>query len=106
MLLATLPDDAYLKLLTGQSYPLVNIGGGEDATITEIAETVAAVVGFKGRLRYDTSKPDGTPKKLLDASRIRALGWRPRISLREGVARTYDEAVKARLFEAAPSSPP
>ena len=67
----------------------INIGAGEDVTIAELAGLLAEVVGFGGRLAFDPSRPDGTPKKLLDASRVRALGWRPRIGLREGLARTY-----------------
>jgi GDP-L-fucose synthase len=68
---------------------ILNIGVGEDMTIRELAELVRAVVGFHGKLRFDPSKPDGTPQKLLDASRIHALGWRARTPLREGLAETY-----------------
>jgi GDP-L-fucose synthase len=67
----------------------INVGTGEDLTIRELAELVAAVVGYGGRIAWDTDKPDGTPRKLLDVSRIKALGWRPRIDLRDGVAETY-----------------
>jgi GDP-L-fucose synthase len=67
----------------------VNIGVGEDLPIREIAEMVAEVVGFEGTIEFDTTKPDGTPRKLLDVSRIRQLGWEPRIGLREGLAETY-----------------
>ena len=69
----------------------VNVGCGEDLPIRELAEMVRAEVGFAGEIRYDPAKPDGTPRKLLDVSRIRALGWAPRIPLREGIARTYRE---------------
>jgi GDP-L-fucose synthase len=68
----------------------INVGTGVDVTIKELAETVAEVVGFEGRLTWDTSKPDGTPRKLLDVSRIRALGWEPQIELRDGIASTYE----------------
>lgn len=68
----------------------VNVGTGEDLTIRELAEIVADVVGFTGDIVQDTTKPDGTPRKLLDVSRLRALGWEPQISLREGVLRTVD----------------
>ena len=71
--------------------PLVNIGSGADLTIRELAELVARVVGFKGALRFDASKPDGTPRKLLDVSRVRRLGWRARIGMEEGVALAYRE---------------
>ena len=68
---------------------LLNVGTGEDVTIGELAETVMAVVGFGGRIVYDRSKPDGTPRKLLDVSRIAALGWKACTPLREGIARSY-----------------
>jgi GDP-L-fucose synthase len=68
----------------------INVGWGSDITIGELARLVADCVGFKGELRFDHSRPDGTPRKLLDVSKITALGWRPRISLREGVAATCD----------------
>jgi GDP-L-fucose synthase len=67
----------------------INIGVGEDVSIAELAALVAEVVGFEGRIVYDTSKPDGTPRKLLDVSRLHALGWHARTSLRVGVAATY-----------------
>ncbi|MGW7428263.1 GDP-L-fucose synthase family protein [Streptomyces sp. NPDC054861] len=67
----------------------VNIGCGEDLTIRELAETVADVTGFRGRLAWDTAKPDGTPRKLLDVSRLSGLGWKPSIGLRDGIASTY-----------------
>jgi GDP-L-fucose synthase len=71
--------------------PLVNIGCGEDITIRALTELVAESVGFKGEIVWDHSKPDGTPRKLLDVSRIKALGWVPRVSLQEGLALTYRE---------------
>ncbi len=67
----------------------VNIGVGDDISIRDFAEMIADVVGFTGRFTYDTSKPDGTPRKLVDVSRLSALGWSSQISLREGVERTY-----------------
>ncbi|MFD1660317.1 GDP-L-fucose synthase family protein [Streptomyces caeni] len=67
----------------------VNIGTGTDLTIRELAELVAEVVGYQGRVEWDPSQPDGTPRKLLDVSRLTALGWAPRIGLREGLAQTY-----------------
>ena len=69
--------------------PLGNIGSGLDLTIRELAELVARAVGFKGALRFDSSKPDGTPRKLLDVSRVRRLGWASRIGMEEGVALAY-----------------
>jgi GDP-L-fucose synthase len=67
----------------------INIGWGEDLTIAELATTVAEVVGYNGKFRYATQKPDGVPQKLLDVSRLTAMGWQPRIPLRQGLARTY-----------------
>jgi GDP-L-fucose synthase len=72
--------------------PLVNVGTGEDVTIRELAETVMGVVGFNGRIVFDSSKPDGTPRKLLDVSRLASLGWRARTGLRDGIQAAYDAA--------------
>lgn len=81
--------DACLHLLDHYDGPEhVNVGCGTDSTIREIADTVASVVGFVGETRWDTSRPDGTPRKLLDVSKIESLGWRPKIDLRNGLERT------------------
>lgn len=69
---------------------IVNVGTGEDVTIRELSEMIRDIIGYTGRLAFDASKPDGTPQKLLDISKIRALGWSPKIPLREGLARTYE----------------
>jgi GDP-L-fucose synthase len=71
--------------------PLVNVGSGEDHTILELAQTVAEVVGFTGQIILDSSKPDGTPRKLMDSSRLRAQGWAPSVGLREGIGRAYQD---------------
>ena len=68
---------------------IVNIGIGKDITIRELAEMIKGIVGFKGSIQYDSSKPDGTPRKLLDVSRLGSMGWQPKISLREGIETTY-----------------
>lgn len=68
---------------------LVNIGWGEDQTIKELAETICEVVGYHGKLRFDPTRPDGTPRKVLDVSRLKALGWQPKITLREGLQQVY-----------------
>jgi GDP-L-fucose synthase len=68
----------------------INVGAGTELTIAELAQTIARVTGFKGEVRFDASKPDGTPRKLLDSARITALGWTPRISLEDGLRSTYD----------------
>jgi GDP-L-fucose synthase len=72
--------------------PLLNIGTGQDVTVRELAEIVMDVVGFRGRVSFDCSKPDGTPRKLLDVSRLAALGWRARTPLRAGIQMAYDAA--------------
>lgn len=83
--------DAVLHLMENYDGPeQVNVGVGKDSTIKEIAETVADLLGFEGDTEWDTSKPDGTPQKLLDVSRLAAAGWRAKISLREGLEQTID----------------
>jgi len=77
---------------------IINIGCGEDLTIKELAEKISQVVGFQGQLAWDAAKKDGTPRKLLDISRIKALGWSPKVSLDEGLKRTY-EVMKEELAE-------
>jgi GDP-L-fucose synthase len=82
--------DAVVHLLaTYDGEPIVNVGWGEDVTIRELAEMVAAATQFRGRLVFDASKPDGTPRKLLDTSRLTSLGWRPKITLKAGIEQTY-----------------
>jgi GDP-L-fucose synthase len=78
---------------------LINIGVGEDLTIQRLAELVCEVVGFKGRLRFDPEKPDGTPRKLLDVGRLQALGWSPRIDLKSGIANTYEWYLKNKVTD-------
>ncbi len=73
---------------------IINVGTGEDVSIRELAELICEIVGFEGELAWDASKPDGTPRKLLDISKIRRLGWSPSISLREGIGRTYEWFLK------------
>jgi GDP-L-fucose synthase len=86
---------ACLFLLEKYDSPeIVNVGGGEDISIRELAELISDVVGFKGKLAWDSSKPDGTPRKLLDVTKLRALGWSPQISLRDGIAQTYEWFLK------------
>jgi GDP-L-fucose synthase len=71
------------------SADIINIGCGEDLTIRDLAQLIAKIVGYRGLIQWDPSKPDGTPRKLLDVSRLRALGWRPRIALADGIRQTY-----------------
>ena len=89
--LLSLPAGKFQELLSDISPPLVNIGYGEDLHIADLARTVARVVGFRGSLRFDTSKPDGTPRKLMDSTRINALGWKPRTGLDTGIALAYQD---------------
>ncbi len=86
---------ACLFLLEKYDSPeIVNVGCGEDVTIREVVGLVCDVVGFDGELTWDKTKPDGTPRKLLDVSKLRGLGWEPSIPLRDGIARTYDWFLK------------
>jgi GDP-L-fucose synthase len=83
------------RLVNGNDrVPLYNVGCGEDVTIRELAETVRDVVGFEGELLFDSSKPDGTPRKLLDVSRLGDMGWRARVPLPEGIAIAYHDFLK------------
>ena len=82
--------DAVMYLLHRyDAEPIVNIGWGEDVTIRELAELIVSVIDYRGELIFDAAKPDGTPRKLLDVGRLSQLGWRPRISLKQGIEQTY-----------------
>lgn len=90
--------DACFFLLNNYDQELfVNIGTGEDLTIKELAEMIKGIVGFEGDLHWDTSKPDGTPRKLMDVSRLHEMGWKHRIGLREGITSVYAEFAKSEL---------
>jgi GDP-L-fucose synthase len=84
-------EDKLASLFSEALPPLVNIGCGEDLTIKELAEMVAEVVGFKGNLTFDTSKPDGTMRKVMDVSRINKLGWKRTMQLKEGIGLSYQD---------------
>ncbi len=73
----------------------INVGFGSDLSIKELAELIKEIVGFEGKIKFNNTKPDGTPRKLMDSSRIRALGWVPKITLKEGIKRTYMEVDKS-----------
>ncbi|MFZ4652523.1 MAG: GDP-L-fucose synthase family protein [Rubrivivax sp.] len=96
--LLTLPEAEYAGLLERYRPPLINVGCEAEVTIRELAEAAARVVGFTGQLIFDTSKPDGTPRKLMDSSRMFALGWRPQVSLDDGIWRSLDDYLRARLI--------
>ncbi len=88
--------DASLFLMNNyDSDELINVGAGEDISIKDLATLVQEVVGYDGRIEFDTTKPDGTPRKLLDVSRLRELGWLPRISLADGIAAVYQWFLRA-----------
>jgi len=96
--LMNLDDERYGSLLVEDEPPLINIGTGEDVTIRELAETVARVLEFDGDLTFDTTKPDGTPRKLMDVDRLHKLGWRHRIGLEQGIQLTW-ESVRDQLTQ-------
>ncbi|HEY0719763.1 MAG TPA: GDP-L-fucose synthase [Gammaproteobacteria bacterium] len=102
--LMNLPDEQFTTLLGSDEAasgifmpPVVNIGCGEDLTIKQLAELVQEVVGFTGELRFDTSKPDGTPRKLMDVSRLTAMGWKPRVELSQGLAMAYRDFLQGKM---------
>jgi GDP-L-fucose synthase len=104
VVLMGLDEDAF-KEQTDRYPPLLNIGCGTDLTIREIAVLAAKVVGFAGSLRFDTSKPDGTPRKLLDVGRISALGWRPGVPLEAGIALAYGDFLARSVQTGSPGLP-
>lgn len=89
--LLALPEEQAATFFNTDKPPLVNIGCGDDVTIRELAEMVQGVVGFQGRLVFDTTKPDGTPRKMLDVSQLRQWGWAPVMGLQDGIARAYQD---------------
>jgi GDP-L-fucose synthase len=90
LFLLNLPDEQFVTVANSQQEPpLVNVGWGEDVNIRELAVMIANVVGFKGTIGFDKSKPDGTPRKLLDVSRLTRLGWKPSVSLGQGLELAY-----------------
>ena len=103
LFLMNLDQKTFQSLVASETKaPLINVGSGQDQTIRELAEMIAGVVGFDGVLRFDPSKPDGTPRKLLDISRLSTLGWEPRTSLQTGIDIAYREFVKT--FDSTPHS--
>jgi GDP-L-fucose synthase len=94
--LMRLPDAEFGKLVAPAQAPVINIGAGADQSIAELAALIAEVFDYRGEFVYDASKPDGTPRKLLDSARIRALGWKPKAGLREGIALAYQDFLSDR----------
>lgn len=98
--LMNLPEDKFAVLLSSSTafannpLPLINIGCGEDIAIKELVEKVRQIIGFTGEIQWDRTKPDGTPRKLMDVKKIFSLGWSPRISLVDGIQKTYADFLK------------
>ena len=88
--LLNLDEERFTSVLGSDEPPIINVGTGEDVTIRELAETIARVLGFDGELIFDRSKPDGTPRKLMDVTKLHMLGWRRRKSLEQGIAQTWE----------------
>jgi GDP-L-fucose synthase len=86
-----LADACVFLMERGFDGPLINVGAGTDISIAALADMVMRTVGFSGRIVYDHSKPDGTPRKLMDSSQLHAMGWQPRVGLKEGIARSYQD---------------
>jgi GDP-L-fucose synthase len=95
--LMSLDEVSFDQLLNDDVPPLINIGCGKDLTIRELVALVKEVVGFAGVIEWDSSKPDGTPRKLLDVSRLFAQGWQPQVELTKGVKKAYDDFLKSRV---------
>lgn len=89
-----LADAAIFLMDKYDSGDIINIGCGVDYTIKEVTQTISEIVGFEGKILWDTTKPDGTPRRMLDSTKLAALGWKPKISLRDGLKKTYDWYVK------------
>jgi GDP-L-fucose synthase len=105
LFLMNLSPAAFDSLVSSEAEaPIVNVGSGQDQTIAKIAELIAAIVGFNGQLRFDQTKPDGTPRKFLDTSRISSLGWQPKTSLREGLERSYRDFLELSTSQTPPQS--
>ena len=85
-----LAEAAFKCMVNYDSEEIINVGTGKDITIKELAITIADVVGFKGEIEWDTSKPNGTPRKVLNVDKIKSLGWEPKVGLREGIEKTYE----------------
>jgi GDP-L-fucose synthase len=91
LLVAGLSDEDLPRAFPADEPPIINVGAGADISIKELVELICQVVGYEGRIEWDPSRPDGTPRKLLDVSRIQALGWTPKTRLRDGIVQAYAE---------------
>ena len=90
-----LADATYFLMQKYNERDFVNVGTGEDLTINELATLIKKVVGYDGKIEHDTSKPDGTPRKLMDVGRLSAMGWKAKISLEEGIRKVYQQFLEA-----------
>ena len=93
-----LAEEKFRSLFTIHRSPMINIGWGKDISVKELALLIKEIVGFEGEMIFDTSKPDGTPQKLLDVSKIKNLGWQPNMSLQDGIKQTYDWCLQDSVF--------
>jgi GDP-L-fucose synthase len=97
--LMNLPDSDFAQIVSSEENPpVINVGCGADVSIRELAELISGVVGFNGDLVFDTSKPDGTPRKLLDVSRLNSLGWKPKTDLRSGLVQSYKDFLERKVI--------
>ena len=94
-----LADACYYLLQNYDGEQLVNVGSGVDVTILELANMVKEIVGFKGEIKMDATKPDGTPRKLMDVSKLEKVGWKYKISLQEGITSVYKEVLEKKIFD-------
>lgn len=97
-----LAEALYLLMEQYEELGTINVGSGEEQTVAELANLIKNVVGFKGVVRFDPSRPDGTPRKIIDSSRMHALGWKAQVSLEEGLRRTYASALARGVFSETP----
>ena len=90
-------DDDFDRLVSSDVCPLINVGTGEDLTIKELAELIRETVGYDGDIIFDDTKPDGTPRKLLDVNKINALGWKAKIQLKDGLKMAYKDFLESKF---------
>jgi GDP-L-fucose synthase len=98
LFITDLADALYMLMERYEEAGTINVGTGQDVSISELATLMREVIGFKGEIVYDRTKPDGMMRKVLDVSRIKKLGWAPRVSLQEGLERTYRWALENNIF--------
>ena len=89
-----MPPEKLEFLFNDEQPPLINVGSGVELTIRNLVEVISDVIGFRGEVIWDSTKPDGTPRKLLDSTRMKELNWRPRIDLARGVSLAYEEFLR------------